>query len=149
MHESEKWKWRRSVMSDSSRPHGLQATRLLYPWDFPGKSTRVGCHCLLQYQTIILLSPTSKWFIIILKLLGLPVITWLSQVLSIKPTTPKYFPTHSPSVPFLILFWKGDYSPCPMGIIYDNHIIFSLEDCSRLIGLSTLWEFKCFQKATF
>ena len=35
-------------MSDSSRPHGLQPTRLLHPWDFPGKSTGVGCHCLLQ-----------------------------------------------------------------------------------------------------
>ena len=23
-------------------------TRLLHPWDFPGKSTGVGCHCLLQ-----------------------------------------------------------------------------------------------------
>ena len=39
MHESEKWKWSRSVVSDSSRPHGLQPTRLLRPWDFPGKST--------------------------------------------------------------------------------------------------------------
>ena len=29
MHESEKWKWSRSVMSDSSRPHGLRPTRLL------------------------------------------------------------------------------------------------------------------------
>ena len=28
-------------MSDSSRPHGLQPTRLLCPWDFPGKSTGV------------------------------------------------------------------------------------------------------------
>ena len=46
MHESEKWKWSRSVMSDSQRPHGLQPTRLLHPWDFPGKSTGVGCHCL-------------------------------------------------------------------------------------------------------
>ena len=26
MHESEKWKWSRSVMSDSSRPHGLEPT---------------------------------------------------------------------------------------------------------------------------
>ena len=25
----------------------LQPTRLLHPWDFPGKSTGVGCHCLL------------------------------------------------------------------------------------------------------
>ena len=31
-------------MSDSSRPHGLQPTRLFCPWDFPGKSTGVGCH---------------------------------------------------------------------------------------------------------
>ena len=46
--ESEKWKWSRSVVSDSSRPHGLQPTRLLRPWDFPGKSTGVGCHCLLH-----------------------------------------------------------------------------------------------------
>ena len=47
MHESEKWKWIRSVVSDSLQPHGLQPTRLLRPWDFPGKSTGVGCHCLL------------------------------------------------------------------------------------------------------
>ena len=33
-------------MSDSSQPHGLQPTRLLLPWDFPGKSPGVGCHCL-------------------------------------------------------------------------------------------------------
>ena len=48
MHESEKWKWSRSVVSDSLRPHGLQPTRLLRPWDFPGKSTGVGCHWLLR-----------------------------------------------------------------------------------------------------
>ena len=29
--------------------HGLQPTRLLCPWDFPGKSTGVGCHCLLFF----------------------------------------------------------------------------------------------------
>ena len=31
-----------SVMSDSLQPHGLQLTRLLCPWGFPGKSTGVG-----------------------------------------------------------------------------------------------------------
>ena len=46
MHESEKWKWSRSVVSDSSWPHGLQPTRLLCPWDLPGKRTGVGCHLL-------------------------------------------------------------------------------------------------------
>jgi len=29
------------------RPRGLQPTRLLHLWDFPDKSTGVGCHCLL------------------------------------------------------------------------------------------------------
>ena len=43
-----KWKWSCSVLSDYLQPHGLQPTRLLHPWDFPGKRTRVGCHFLLQ-----------------------------------------------------------------------------------------------------
>ena len=30
------------------RPQRRQPTRLLRPWDFPGKSTGVGCHCLLR-----------------------------------------------------------------------------------------------------
>ena len=42
MHESEKWKSSRSVVSNSSRPHGLKPTSLFHPWDFPGKSTGVG-----------------------------------------------------------------------------------------------------------
>ena len=50
MHKSEKWKWSRSVMPDSSQPHRLQPTRLLHSWDFPGKSTGVGCHCLLREE---------------------------------------------------------------------------------------------------
>ena len=29
-------------------PHGLKPTRLLCPWDSPGKNTAVGCHFLLQ-----------------------------------------------------------------------------------------------------
>ena len=30
------------------RPHGLQPTRLLFPWDSPGKNPGLGCHALLQ-----------------------------------------------------------------------------------------------------
>ena len=41
-------KWNHSVVSNSLRSHGLQPTRLLHPWYFPGKSTGVGCHFLLQ-----------------------------------------------------------------------------------------------------
>ena len=35
-------------MSDSVQPHRRQPTRLLRPWDSPGKNTGVGCHFLLQ-----------------------------------------------------------------------------------------------------
>ena len=68
VHESERWKWSRSVMSNSSQPHGLQPTRLLRPWDFPGKSTGVGCHCLLHitlpmiYQKKLNLKQIIRWF---------------------------------------------------------------------------------------
>ena len=37
-----------SVLSDSLLPQGLQPTRLLCPWDSPGKNTGVGRHSLLQ-----------------------------------------------------------------------------------------------------
>ena len=43
MHESES-----EVVSDPQQPRGLQPSRLLPPWDFPGKSTGVGCHRLLR-----------------------------------------------------------------------------------------------------
>ena len=36
------------VVSDSLQPRGLKPTRLLCPWDFPGKNTGVGCRVLLQ-----------------------------------------------------------------------------------------------------
>ena len=57
MYESEKWKRSCSIVSDSQRPQGLQPTRLLRPWDFPGKSNGVGCHfsslstCFKFFQT--------------------------------------------------------------------------------------------------
>ena len=37
-----------SAVSTSLRPHGLQPTRFLHPWDFPGKTTGVGCQALLK-----------------------------------------------------------------------------------------------------
>ena len=37
-----------SVVPSFLRPHWLQPTRLLCPWDFPGKDTGVGCYFLLQ-----------------------------------------------------------------------------------------------------
>ena len=52
MHASETWKWSRSVMSDSVRPHRWQTTRLPYPWDSQGKNTGAGCHFLLQCMKV-------------------------------------------------------------------------------------------------
>ena len=46
--EMKELKFSCSVMSNSLQPRGLQPTRILHPWDFPGKSTGVGCHFLLQ-----------------------------------------------------------------------------------------------------
>ena len=37
-----------SVMSDSLQTHAPQPTRLLCPWDFPGKNAEVGCNFLLH-----------------------------------------------------------------------------------------------------
>ena len=37
-----------SVMSSPLRPHGLQLTRLLRPWNFPCKDTGADCHFLFQ-----------------------------------------------------------------------------------------------------
>ena len=66
MHEREKWKWSHSVVSDSSRPHGLQPTRLLRPWDFPGKRAGVGCHCLLwglwESHSYFSRKPCELWY---------------------------------------------------------------------------------------
>ena len=37
-----------SVMFNSLQPYELQPTRLICPWDSPGKNTGVSCHALLQ-----------------------------------------------------------------------------------------------------
>ena len=89
MHESEKWKWSCSVVSDSFQPHGLQPTRLLHPRDSPGKSTGVGCHCLLH--TLLLLS-IGAWHIIGMITCWIheqsPLCSFLPRDSSQNPTTP-------------------------------------------------------------
>ena len=46
----------RSVVSDSLQPQGLEPSRLLCPWDSPGKNTGMGCYFLLQR-----IFPTQGW----------------------------------------------------------------------------------------
>ena len=43
-----------SVVSNFVQPQRQQPTRLHCPWDFPGKATRVGCHCLLQDHELLI-----------------------------------------------------------------------------------------------
>ena len=72
-HRSEPCPWLQkrsvpSILSDSLWPHGLQSTRLLCPWDSPGKNTGVGCHVL--FQGIFLID--------------------LPDILRIEPASPKF-----------------------------------------------------------
>ena len=53
------------------QPHGLQPTRLLCPWDSPGKNTGVGCHALLQG-----VSSTQGWKPYLLCLLRWQAASW-------------------------------------------------------------------------
>ena len=55
----------RLVASDSSQPYELQPSRLLCPWEFPGKNTGVSGHFLLQG---IFLSQRLNWSLLCLLL---------------------------------------------------------------------------------
>ena len=48
LHHWATWDAQSLQLYPTLRPHGLQPTRLLCPWDFPGKNTGVGWHFLLQ-----------------------------------------------------------------------------------------------------
>ena len=108
MHESEKWKWSCSAVSDSSRTHGLQPTRLRRPWGSPGESAGVGCHCYcvqkgsgLLWASPLTVSPTLRNLILLSFILmpgnSFPAGTW---------TTTR---SHS-SLSFFVrvLFWGGE-----------------------------------------
>ena len=59
------------------QPCGMQPARLFYPWDSPGRNTRVDCHALLQGifpaqgSNLHLMSTcTGRWVLYHLRLLG-------------------------------------------------------------------------------
>ena len=53
IHTKEKEKERKVAQSCRTlQAHGLQPAKLFCPWDFPGKSTEVGCHFLLQENSM-------------------------------------------------------------------------------------------------
>ena len=51
-----------SVVSNSVQPHRCQPTRLLCPWDSPGKNTGVGCHFLFQCMKVKSESEVAQLF---------------------------------------------------------------------------------------
>ena len=50
-------------MSNPVRPHRRPPTRLLCPWDSPGKNTGVGCHFLLQCMKVKSESEVAQLFL--------------------------------------------------------------------------------------
>ena len=54
-------KWSCSVMSDSLQSYGLEPTMLFHPWDFPGKSTGMGCHFLILDNPKRVSNDQPKW----------------------------------------------------------------------------------------
>ena len=55
-----KWKVKvNSLCPTLSDPTDFSPPRLLHPWDFPGKSTGVGCHCLLHLIHYSFLNPSE------------------------------------------------------------------------------------------
>ena len=63
---SNAWKWKVKGKSLSCIrllvTPWLQPTRLCCPWDFPGKSTAVGCHCLLHLKAETYLNKVNLIF---------------------------------------------------------------------------------------
>ena len=98
-------------MSDSVRPHGLQPTRLLRPWGFPGESTGVGATRPPLYVSSALYSSLSCLTHSVWECPGPSVslqavwsFLWLSDTL--------LYVYHSLLYPFLHL-WALRLLPCP------------------------------------
>ena len=97
----EHWWWfSHSVMSDYVEPHGLWPTRLLCPWDFPGKNNGVGCHFLLQR---IFLTQRSN----------LRHLHWQGGFLTTEPPSVQFSSVQSLSVWLFAMPWTTARPPCP------------------------------------
>ena len=95
-----------SVVSDSVRPCRRQPTRLLHPWDFPGKNTGVGCHFLLQCMKVKSLSRVRLF-----------VIPWTAAY---QAPLPMGFSRQE--------YWSGVPLPSPSNILGSSNA----QPCSRL-----------------
>ena len=124
----------RSLLPNSLWPHGLQLTRLLCPWDFPGNDTRVGCHFLLQE-----IFPTQG---------SNPGLLHYRQILHHWAT--REAPIDSNSIDFRLrlvlecrLLKKGSWKKSRVALLY------SVWDCICLLFLLTATSTKAKRKADF
>ena len=76
----------RSVVSHSLHPHGLKPTRLLCPWNFPGKNTGVSCRFLFILEDL----PNP----------GLESMSLASSALA-----GRFFTTEPPGIPLVNAYW--------------------------------------------
>ena len=113
-----------SVVSNSLHRHGLQPTTFLYPFDFSGKNTGVGCHVLLQgiFPTkdgtcVSCVACTARFFTISATSGGLPP---MGQLETNQPAMPETQETWVPS-----LVWKipqrRKWQPTPVFLPEKSH----------------------------
>ena len=69
-----------SIMSNSLQPHGLYPTRLLFPWNSPGKNTRAGCNFLFQGIFLTQGSNPHLWHLLLCRQILYHWATWEAPV---------------------------------------------------------------------
>ena len=122
-------KWRKLFMwpfdpflHQTWRPHGLQPTRLLCPWDFPGKSTGVGCHYRLQNM-----KKEAGIFYLSIESLGFELILAVK-----KETEINVWSCFFPLISFFFFFWRIKKNG--VLVVFMTLIIKLLSYCSCLCG---------------
>ena len=119
----------RSVMSNSLQPHGLKPTRLICPWDSPGKNTGVGC-CVLILGAFLTQGSNPH-------LLGL--LHWQTGSLPLVPLGKPILPPLPLCIPICLSapkpsgtsFLWANASSCPLSS-WSSQMLFPL--CSTLFG---------------
>ena len=114
-----------SVLSSSLQHCGLQTTRLLWPWNVPGKNTGVGCHFLLQEifptqgSNPNLLCPLHG------QVDSLPLRHLGSLVTSYKELQAVYreYMLHTKRASFLFPFFLPVYLPCLLLLFFSSFLL--------------------------
>ena len=102
-----------SVVSDSLRPFfWLELTRVLCPWDFPGKNTGVGCHFLLQWIFL-----TQELKLRLLWILYWQVDSWPAEPSEMPRSSHFSFPFSQVKCPLLVPGGRGKFLSPEAGLL--------------------------------